>query len=199
MPRNSLKCGSVMANNFQVTMVAWYLDMPIPWVQALPQEAADQAGTERGVPRRRDKTRRNQGPTAAQMAAWERGWQNLNDSHYKIIKPTAVTLYMDCSTYSALRVTRASRSHAAAAAACGRPETDVMYLPKHFSADEHETRELLDGIRAADLVTPTADGLFATFLPLIYDALGERSRVAARVTSRARTTTGGLSRAASRW
>jgi transcriptional regulator len=44
-----------------------------------------------------------------------------------------------------------------------------MYLPKHFTADEPETRELLDGIRAADLVTPTADGLFATFLPLIYE------------------------------
>jgi transcriptional regulator len=44
-----------------------------------------------------------------------------------------------------------------------------MYLPKHFQADEPETRELLQGIRAADLVTPSADGLFATFLPLIYD------------------------------
>lgn len=44
-----------------------------------------------------------------------------------------------------------------------------MYLPKHFTADEHEASELLDGIRAADLVTPTADGLFATFLPLIHD------------------------------
>ncbi|MGH2860044.1 MAG: FMN-binding negative transcriptional regulator [Solirubrobacteraceae bacterium] len=45
-----------------------------------------------------------------------------------------------------------------------------MYLPKHFKADEHETRELLEGIHAADLVTPTGDGLFATFLPLIYDS-----------------------------
>jgi transcriptional regulator len=44
-----------------------------------------------------------------------------------------------------------------------------MYLPKHFQADERETRELLDGIRAADLITPTSDGLFATFLPLIHD------------------------------
>ena len=44
-----------------------------------------------------------------------------------------------------------------------------MYLPKHFQADQRETRELLDGIRAADLVTPTAGGLFATFLPLLYD------------------------------
>ena len=44
-----------------------------------------------------------------------------------------------------------------------------MYLPKHFRADERETRELLDGSLAADLVTATSDGLFATFLPLIYD------------------------------
>jgi len=44
-----------------------------------------------------------------------------------------------------------------------------MYLPKHFRADERETRELLDGIGAADLVTSTSNGLFATFLPLIHD------------------------------
>jgi transcriptional regulator len=48
-----------------------------------------------------------------------------------------------------------------------------MYLPKHFQADATETRELLNGIRAADLVTPTADGLFATFLPLAYDDAAE--------------------------
>jgi len=48
-----------------------------------------------------------------------------------------------------------------------------MYLPKHFTAGEREARELLDGIRAADLVTPTADGLYATFLPLIYDESGD--------------------------
>jgi len=45
-----------------------------------------------------------------------------------------------------------------------------MYLPKHFRADERETAELLAGINAADLITPTAEGLFATFLPLIHDA-----------------------------
>jgi transcriptional regulator len=47
-----------------------------------------------------------------------------------------------------------------------------MYLPKHFKADERETRELLEGIRAADLITPTEDGLFATFLPLLFDSSG---------------------------
>ncbi|MDE3130003.1 MAG: FMN-binding negative transcriptional regulator [Acidobacteriota bacterium] len=45
-----------------------------------------------------------------------------------------------------------------------------MYLPRHNHADPRQTRELLQGIRAADLITPTADGLFATFLPLIYEA-----------------------------
>ena len=44
-----------------------------------------------------------------------------------------------------------------------------MYVPKQFQADEPETRELLEGIRVADLVTPTTQGLFATFLPLIYE------------------------------
>lgn len=43
-----------------------------------------------------------------------------------------------------------------------------MYLPKHFQADPQQTRELLTGIRAADLVSATPDGLFATFLPLLY-------------------------------
>jgi transcriptional regulator len=49
-----------------------------------------------------------------------------------------------------------------------------VYLPKHFQADDRETRELLAGINAADLITPTPDGLFATFLPLVHDtAAGE--------------------------
>ncbi len=44
-----------------------------------------------------------------------------------------------------------------------------MYLPKHFQADDAEAHELLHGIRVADLVTATSEGMFATFLPLIYD------------------------------
>ena len=44
-----------------------------------------------------------------------------------------------------------------------------MYLPRHFAADDDQTREFLVGIRVADLITPTGGGLFATFLPLIYD------------------------------
>ena len=44
-----------------------------------------------------------------------------------------------------------------------------MYLPKHFTADEAQKHELLSGIRATDLITATDRGLYATFLPLIYD------------------------------
>lgn len=43
-----------------------------------------------------------------------------------------------------------------------------MYVPKHMRAGDAETAMLLSGLRAADLVTPTADGLYATFLPLIH-------------------------------
>jgi transcriptional regulator len=45
-----------------------------------------------------------------------------------------------------------------------------MYLPKHFRASDRQAQELLAGISAADLVTPTTSGLWATFLPLIYQA-----------------------------
>lgn len=44
-----------------------------------------------------------------------------------------------------------------------------MYLPKHFRADDAEAAELLAGLRAADLVTATTTGLYATFLPLIHE------------------------------
>jgi transcriptional regulator len=44
-----------------------------------------------------------------------------------------------------------------------------VYLPRHFKADEVEAGELLNGIRAADLISATPAGPYATFLPLIYD------------------------------
>jgi transcriptional regulator len=47
-----------------------------------------------------------------------------------------------------------------------------MYLPKHMRADAAETVMLLSGLRAADLVTATPEGLYATFLPLIHDSSG---------------------------
>jgi transcriptional regulator len=45
-----------------------------------------------------------------------------------------------------------------------------MYLPKHFTANDDEARELLEGIVRGDLITATEEGLFATFLPLIHEA-----------------------------
>jgi transcriptional regulator len=57
-----------------------------------------------------------------------------------------------------------------------------MYLPKHFTADDAQAQELLTGIRAADLVTATSAGLFATFLPLIYDkSVGDRGALLGHV------------------
>ena len=45
-----------------------------------------------------------------------------------------------------------------------------MYVPTHFAATDAEVVELLSHLGAADLVTPTAGGLVATFLPLLHDA-----------------------------
>jgi transcriptional regulator len=45
-----------------------------------------------------------------------------------------------------------------------------MYVPQHFAADDAVVQDLLTNHGAANLITATADGLLATFLPLIYDA-----------------------------
>ncbi|SDI80870.1 negative transcriptional regulator, PaiB family [Frankineae bacterium MT45] len=45
-----------------------------------------------------------------------------------------------------------------------------MYVPHHFAVSDEQTRAMLESVTAAELVTPTADGLVATFLPLVYDA-----------------------------
>ena len=73
-----------------------------------------------------------------------------------------------------------------------------MYLPKHFRAGDAETEELLTGIRTADLITPCADGLYATFLPLIY-AAGAGGPGASWGTWPARTTTGVWRLSGSHW
>lgn len=44
-----------------------------------------------------------------------------------------------------------------------------MYVPAKFAADDEAVRELLRNHGAADLVTPTAEGLVATMLPFIHD------------------------------
>ncbi|TDU89049.1 PaiB family negative transcriptional regulator [Kribbella voronezhensis] len=45
-----------------------------------------------------------------------------------------------------------------------------MYVPSHFAADDAVVQDLLTNHGAANLITATADGLLATFLPLVYDA-----------------------------
>ena len=47
-----------------------------------------------------------------------------------------------------------------------------MYVPDHFRPSDDDVRALLDHLDAADLITPTADGLLATFLPLIFEPPG---------------------------
>jgi transcriptional regulator len=49
-----------------------------------------------------------------------------------------------------------------------------VYVPAHFAADDADMRALLARAGAADLVTATATGLQATFLPFLHDpSVGE--------------------------
>lgn len=60
-----------------------------------------------------------------------------------------------------------------------------MYLPRHMRADDAETAALLAGIRAADLITASTGGLYATFLPLIHEpAGGELGRLLGHIARR---------------
>ncbi len=49
-----------------------------------------------------------------------------------------------------------------------------MYIPAHFAPTDDEVRDLLRHPGAADLITPTAEGLVATMLPLAWDEPGSR-------------------------
>jgi transcriptional regulator len=44
-----------------------------------------------------------------------------------------------------------------------------MYVPQHFQASDEDLHALLSRGAAADLVTSTAEGMFATFLPFLFD------------------------------
>ncbi len=44
-----------------------------------------------------------------------------------------------------------------------------MYVPDHFRPTDDDVRHLLANLGAADLITPTDEGLLATFLPLIHE------------------------------
>jgi len=92
-------CGSMMTNNFQVTMLAWDLDVPIYFIQALPRKFSTAKGPN-VVFQDATSTGAKTYPPDLQMQAWERAWKLKNGSKYNIVKTDPVTLYMDCSTYS---------------------------------------------------------------------------------------------------
>jgi hypothetical protein len=99
-------CGSMMANNYQVTMLAWDLDEPINFVQALPRYKPGEAVKSGAGPNvvfqdgAASAKLSAQYPTPAQMQAWEQGWKQKNGSGYKVIFKSPVTLYANCSTYN---------------------------------------------------------------------------------------------------
>ena len=45
-----------------------------------------------------------------------------------------------------------------------------MYLPRPFAMERDDVIDVLENLGAADLVTPTSDGLASTFMPMLYDA-----------------------------
>jgi len=57
-----------------------------------------------------------------------------------------------------------------------------VYVPHHFAADDDDVRSLLENHGAADLVTATAHGLLATFLPFVFDpTVGEQGALLGHV------------------
>lgn len=46
-----------------------------------------------------------------------------------------------------------------------------MYVPAHFAMTEPEVAELLAKAATADLISPTVEGLVATFLPVLYEPI----------------------------
>jgi transcriptional regulator len=57
-----------------------------------------------------------------------------------------------------------------------------MYVPKHFAVADADVIDLLRHHGAADLVTATADGLVATFLPFVFDpTVGQRGALLGHV------------------
>ncbi len=57
-----------------------------------------------------------------------------------------------------------------------------VYVPAHFAVSDDDVAQLLHGHGAADLVTVTADGLVATFLPFLFDpSAGERGALLGHV------------------
>jgi hypothetical protein len=105
-PQKVVHCGSMMANNLQLTMLAWYIDEPIYYVKALPVYSKNQTVLSGIGPNiilqdgDNSDTIGDQGPTAVQVQSWEQAWQHKNGTAYKIIVKRPVTLYADCSVYN---------------------------------------------------------------------------------------------------
>jgi len=57
-----------------------------------------------------------------------------------------------------------------------------VYVPKHFAVPDDDVGQLLHSHGAADLITATADGMVATFLPFLFDpAAGEHGALLGHV------------------
>ena len=99
-PQKVMGCGSVQTNNYEVTMLAWYLQVPIKFVQAQAKTPMVEPG-----PNVLFQARASSGaaifPTDQFLKQWGRGWKIKNGSQYKIMHAAPVALFMDCSTYSA--------------------------------------------------------------------------------------------------
>lgn len=90
------RCGTVMSNKYQVTMLAWDLGVPIYDVQAQANIPEVRPGPN-VVFQNQTTSGRSLGPDNAVMRGWERGWKQKNGSQYKIIQTAPVTLYMNCT------------------------------------------------------------------------------------------------------
>ncbi len=92
-------CGSVMTNNYQVTMLAWDLHVPIFYVQALNKKFSTRQGPN-VVFQAAASSGAHIFPGSSQMQAWQQGWKHKDGSQYRIMAASPVTMFMDCSTYS---------------------------------------------------------------------------------------------------
>ncbi|MDE3131602.1 MAG: hypothetical protein KGL16_10660 [Acidobacteriota bacterium] len=97
--RKVMACGSVMTNNYQVTMLAWDLHVPIYYIQALARLPLVKAGPN-VVFQTASSIGRPVYPAPVYMQNWARGWQQANGSRYTVTQDSPVTLYMNCSRYS---------------------------------------------------------------------------------------------------
>jgi hypothetical protein len=92
-------CGSVMADNLEVTMVAWYMDGPINFIQALPTKPTAVRPGPNVIFQNAITSGKPPQPSESQIQIWEQGWQQKNGSKYSVIKSGPVTMYMDCTAY----------------------------------------------------------------------------------------------------